>query len=117
MLKHLLHSPAASEGGSPATDAPAAPPAGAPPPAATLVTETDAREGDAAALVEAKRKADDLERKLKERETECAHLQDENHRLKTPPQPKAETLKAEKLKERAPGWLDAYRSPDELGDD
>ena len=56
--------------------------------------------------MEERRKRDELERKLKLRETECAHLQDENHRLKNP---KAETLKAETLKERAPGWFDAYR--------
>ena len=61
--------------------------------------------------MEERRKRDELERKLKLRETECAHLQDENHRLKNPKAEtlKAETLKAETLKERAPGWFDAYR--------
>lgn len=88
------------------------PAAGAPPPAATLVTETDAREGDAAALVEAKRALDEERRLRKEREIEIAHVRDENTRLKALPQPNAEKLKAEKLKERVPGWLDMYRSPE-----
>ena len=88
------------------------PAAGAPPPAATLVTETDAREGDAAALVEAKRALDEERRLRKEREIEIAHVRDENARLKATPQPNAEKLKAEKLKERVPGWLDMYRSPE-----
>ena len=64
-----------------------APTPSAPPPAAKAVTESDAKPEDAEEIVRLKREADDAKRLLKERETECAHLQDENHRLKQIPTP------------------------------
>lgn len=95
------------------TDTPAPAPApGAPPPAATLVLESGARESDAAEMVRLKREADEAKRLLKEREVEIAHVRDENHRLKTPPPAPAPAPAPQR--ERAPGWLDCYRTPDEL---
>jgi hypothetical protein len=90
----------------PAESAPPAP--GAPPPAAALVTETDAREGDAAALVEARRKLQEIEDAKKQVELRNMELEDQVRTLSTPPPAPAPAPK----KERAPGWLDMYRSPD-----
>lgn len=63
-----------SEPTSPSGEAPPAPPTPAPPPAAKTVLEGRKTEGELA-----------LERKLKERETRLAELEDENRVLKTPP--------------------------------
>ena len=108
----LLFAPDSAPG-SGAPDSPA-PPANtpAPPPAATAVLESGAREGDLAELVRLKREKEELERKLKEREVESAHLMDENHRLKAPPESKVQGPRSKA--ERAPGWLDAYKSDDEI---
>lgn len=80
--------PPAEPSAVPSPAPPPPPPDGAPPPAATTVLSGQRREGevDLAAELEATRK------KLKDRETRAAELEDENHRLKqipaAPPAPK-----------------------------
>ncbi len=69
------------------------------PPAAAVVEKSDAAPEDAQELVKLRRKLADKDNALKERETRIAHLEDENHRLKTPAAPKAPATPAAKSKE------------------
>lgn len=45
---------------------------------------SDAKEADAAEIVRLKRENEQLNGKVKDRETRISELEDENHRLKTP---------------------------------
>lgn len=55
--------------------------------AAGVVEGGKLSEADAAEIVRLRSEKEALERRIKERETECATLQDENSRLKSPPPP------------------------------
>ena len=78
-MRRILLFPDPTDGGDPAP--------GPVPPAAKAVLESDAKESDAAELVELRRKLQDAEKAKKDREVRLAELEDENRRLKTPPSP------------------------------
>jgi hypothetical protein len=65
-----------------------------PPPAASIVLQGGANEGDAAELVRLRQEAAELREVKKAREIRLAELEDENRRLKTPPPPPAAPEKA-----------------------
>ncbi len=75
-MKRILFSPNSEGGGSQGSPGPIGPPSEptAPPPAAQTVLDGVKTEREL-----------ELEKKLKDREIELAHIQDENHRLKQIP--------------------------------
>lgn len=76
-------------------DPPATPQA--PPLAAETVQKGKVKEGDVAELARLKRENDELKQRKKSAEVRAAELEDENHRLKTPPTP---------AQEQKANWLD-----------
>lgn len=107
-----------TDGGSAAPGAPApaqAPaPSGAPPPAAEEVLRATASENDAAELVRLKRERDEAIEARKRVEMDNAQLQDTVRRITSPEPVPIDHAPAAKGG-RTPGWLDAYRTPEELG--
>ena len=85
-MKRILLSPDPVEGGTPAPPAPPAPPGEsqppppAPPPAAATVLSGDRTEREV-----------QLQEEIKKREIRISVLEDENHRLKSPPTPAPKT--------------------------
>jgi len=84
-LFRLLLSPDAAEGETPAPTPPT--PQGDPPPAAALVIESGAREGDAGELLRLRRELEDEKKLRKAREVEVSEKEDALKRLTTPPTP------------------------------
>ena len=62
------------------------PPVATPPPAAELVIQSGALEGDAAELLKARRDLEGERSARKKEQTRLSELEDENRRLKTPPE-------------------------------
>lgn len=86
-----------TESPPPQPDPPATPQA--PPPAAEAVQKGKIGEGDVAELARLKRENEELKQRKKSAEVRASQLEDENHRLKTPPSP-AQQQKAD--------WLDGF---------
>jgi len=82
MKKNLYLSPDPGAGGDPGSPTP--PPAESTPPPAPPPAASTVQNGKSAREIE-------LEQKLRDRETECAQLLDENHRLKGAPRKPAKS--------------------------
>jgi len=101
-MRRILFSPDGGEGGTSKANEPSKDAAA--PPAASTVMQSDAKEGDAAELVELKRKLEDEKQGRKKDQTRLSELEDENRRLKTPPAPTPAPAAAEQKKRFMDGW-------------
>lgn len=74
------------------------------PPAAAVVSKSDATENDAQEIIALRRKLEEKESTIKQRETRISELEDENRQLKSIPKPAPSPAPA-KVEVKKSSWL------------
>jgi hypothetical protein len=75
------------------------------PPSAAIVEKSDATENDAQQIIALRRKIEDKDQTIKQRETRISELEDENRQLKSIPKPAPAPAPAAKPEVKKSSWL------------